>query len=94
MNTYMILHYGFEKPSPEEMTAWNNWFERIKDRQIERGHFPKGFEISATGTRELAFGKDSITGFTKLQAESLEEAKAIAEDCPFVLATRVYEIMN
>ena len=27
MKNFLVLHYGFEKPSPEEMGAWNKWFE-------------------------------------------------------------------
>ena len=32
---YMILHYGFEKPTPEIMAAWNKWFESIADRMVD-----------------------------------------------------------
>ena len=27
VNKYMFLHYGFEKPTPEIMDAWGQWFE-------------------------------------------------------------------
>ncbi len=27
MKNFLILHYGFEMPTPEEMDAWNKWFE-------------------------------------------------------------------
>ena len=92
MNKYLILHYGFEKPTAEEMGAWNQWFESIADIQIERGHFPGGSEVSETGGSDLPFGKDSITGYTMIQAESLEEATKISQACPFVQCTRVYEV--
>ena len=62
MKNYLILHYGFEKPTPEQMGAWNNWFESIADKQVEKGHLPGGREISHSGTKDLPFGKDSITG--------------------------------
>jgi hypothetical protein len=26
MKKFMMLHFGFEKPTPEIMTAWNNTF--------------------------------------------------------------------
>ena len=94
MPNFLILHHGFEKPSPEDMAGWNRWFEAIADRQVERGHLPAGREISQAGTKELPFGKDSITGYTILRAEDLDEATKIAEDCPFVLGTSVYEIRS
>jgi hypothetical protein len=92
MKNYLILHYGFEKPTNEEMGEWNKWFEMIKDIEIEKGHLPVGREISHAGTKDLPFGKDSITGYTFIKAENLDEAEKIAKECPFVLSTRVYEI--
>jgi len=94
MKNFLILHYGFEKPTPEEMGAWNKWFESVADIQIEKGHFPGGKEISNSGIQDLPFGKDSITGYTMIKAENLEEAGKIAAECPIVASTRVYEIMS
>ena len=90
----MTLHYGFEKPTPEEMGAWNKWFESIADKMDSRGHFPSGREISHDGTKDLPFAKDSITGYTVINAENLDEAETIARGCPIVASTRVYEIMT
>jgi hypothetical protein len=92
MKNYLVLHYGFEKPTPEEMAEWNKWFESIADRQVDRGHLPGGREISHSGTKDLPFGKDSITGYTVIEAEDLDEAEKIVRECPIVASTRVYEI--
>src|SRR5664279_5772136 len=27
---FVLLHYGFEKPTPEIMAAWGKWFESIR----------------------------------------------------------------
>jgi hypothetical protein len=91
---FLVLHYGFEKPMPEEMVAWNKWFESIADKQVEEGHLPGGREISHSGIKDLPFGKDSITGYTVIKAESLDEAEKIAQECPIVASTRVYEMMS
>jgi hypothetical protein len=88
----MIFHYGFERPTPEEMGAWNSWFESIADRQVDRGGLRGGREISRSGTTDLPFAKDSITGYTVIEAANLDEAEKIAQDCPIVASTRVYEI--
>jgi len=92
MKSYLILHYGFEKPGPEEMSAWGKWFESIADKQVDRGGLRAGRELSTSGTNELPFEKDSITGYTVIQAESLDDAESIARECPIVASTRVYEI--
>jgi len=90
---FLILHYGFEKPTPEEMGSWNKWFESITDKQVVRGHFPGGREISPAGTKDLPLAQDSITGYTVIRAEDLDNAEEIAKGCPIVASTRVYEIM-
>lgn len=90
----MVMHFGFEQPTPEDMAAWNNWFELVADRQVERGGFRGGREITSSGTTELPFGKDSITGYTIIRAEDLDEAVKIAAQCPVVASTWVYEIMG
>ena len=94
MKSYMILHHGFEKPGPAEMAAWNAWFEAVADKQVERGGFRGGREISQAGTTDLPFEQDSITGYTIIRAEDLDEATEIARACPIVASTRVYEIMG
>ena len=92
MKNYLILHYGFEKPTQEEMGAWNKWFESIADKRVDMGGVRSGREISHSGTKDLPFGKDSITGYTVIKAENLAEAEKIAQECPIVASTRVYEI--
>lgn len=92
MKNYLILHYGFEKPSPEDMKAWTEWFEFIQDKQVDRGGLRNGREITPSGTGNLAFTKDSLTGYTVIEADSLEEAENIGKKCPVVASTRVYEI--
>jgi hypothetical protein len=88
----MLLHYGFEKPTPEIMEAWGDWFESIADRTVDRGGFSGGREISASGTEDLPWGMESITGYNIIEAESLEEAEQIAKGNPFIASIRVYEL--
>ncbi len=92
MKNFLILHYGFEKPTPEDMAGWNKWFESVADKQVDRGGLPGGREITSTGTKELPFGKDSLTGYTIIEAADLDEAEKIAGECPIVASTLVYEI--
>jgi len=91
----MLLHFGFEKPTPEIMAAWGKWFESIADKSVENGGFHGGArEISHSGTRDLTMGMDSITGYSIIEAESLDEAEAVARDNPFIACIQVYEIMG
>ena len=92
MKDFLILHYGFEMPTPEEMGVWSKWFGSIADRQVDRRGLGDGREISHSGTKDLPFAKDSITGYTVIKAENLDEAEKIAKACPIVASNRVYEL--
>jgi hypothetical protein len=89
----MLLHFGFEKPTPEIMAAWGKWFESIADKSVDNGGFHGAArEISHSGNKDLPMAMDSITGFSIINAESFEEAEKIAQDNPFISSIRVYEI--
>jgi len=92
VNKYLLLHVGFENPTPEIMAAWGTWFESIADRTVDQGGFGAAREISDAGTKDLPWGMDSITGYNIIQAESLDEAEKVAKDCPFIASIRVYEL--
>ena len=95
MKKYVLLHYGFEKPTPEIMSAWGKWFETFKDNIIDNaGPFGGGREISKAGTRDLPLGRESITGFTVVRAGSLDEAEKMAQSNPYIESVRVYEVMS
>ena len=95
MNKYMLLTYGFEKPTPEIMEAWGTWFEEIKERIIdEPAHFSSGREISKSGTKDLPLALDSITGYVMIEAENLDEAEKLASTNPYIHSIRIYEIIS
>ncbi len=94
MKRFMLLHFGFEKPTPEIMAAWGKWFESVADKTVDQGGFHGGArEISHSGTKDLPMEMGSITGYSIINAESLEEAEKIARDNPFIASIRVYEIV-
>jgi uncharacterized protein YciI len=94
MKKFMFLSVGFEMPTPEIMGAWGKWFESINDRMEGGSPLGAGREITRSGTKELSMGLDSITGYTIINAESLDEAEKIAKACPFVTSMKVYELRS
>ena len=95
MKKFVLLSFGFEKPTPEIMGAWSKWFESISDKIVDNGgHFSNGREISRDGTKDLPLGMDSITGYTVINAENMDEAEKIAQENPFIASIRIYEIMT
>jgi hypothetical protein len=58
------------------------------------GHFSGGREISKAGTKDLPLGPESITGFTIVSADSLEDAEKMARSNPYISSIKVYEVMS
>ncbi len=91
---FMLLHYGFDTPTPDIMEAWGKWFESIGDRMVDKGGFHgSAREVSDAGIKDLPMGRESITGYNIINAESLEEAEGLAQTNPYIDSIRVYEIM-
>lgn len=91
---FMLLHYGFQKPTPEIMAAWKTWAAALGERTVEHGGFHGGArEITRQGTNDIPRGMESITGYSIITADSLDHAERIARDNPFIASIRVYEIM-
>ena len=78
MRKYMILHYGFKKPTPEIMGAWGKWFESIADKMVDQGGFHGGArEISGAGTKDLPMGMESITATTSSTPRTLMKQNSL-----------------
>lgn len=92
MKKYMLLTLGFVPPTREIMEAWGKWFEEIKPNVVEKGHFPRGREISKAGARDLPLGPDAITGYVVVSAADFEEAAKMAAKNPYVSSVRIYEL--
>ncbi|WP_027157070.1 YciI family protein [Methylobacter luteus] len=94
MKKFMFLHYGFEKPTPEIMRAWETWLESISAKQLDQSGFSGGREISKNGIRDLPWNMESITGYNIIEAESLDAAEKLAQSNPFIASIRVYELRS
>jgi hypothetical protein len=92
MKRFALIHIGFEKPTPEIMAKWKVWFDAVASRNVEHLGLRAGREISRKGARDLPFGLDALTGITIIQAESMEEAAAVASANPFITSVRIYEV--
>jgi len=92
MKKFVLLHFGFEPPTPEIMDAWNAWFKSIADHSVENVGFGGGREISKSGTKDLSWDMEAITGYSVIEAESLDAAEKLAATNPFISSIRIYEV--
>jgi len=95
-NAYMLIFRGNEWHkglSPEEMqevsSRWMAWFKRLSEegRAIAGNPLePKGKIVSGAGGRVVdgpfAESKEAIGGYFLLKVDTMDEAVAIAQECP------------
>jgi hypothetical protein len=92
---FMFLAQGFEKPTDEIRQAWMDWFVGLGDSIVDSGSpFGPGREVTLEGTRDLPLGPDSFTGYTIVQAEDMDAAERLLDDCPIITAMRIYPAMS
>ncbi|MEM1264299.1 MAG: YciI family protein [Pseudomonadota bacterium] len=92
MAKFMLLHVGFDKPTPELMEAWQTWFKDVADITLENVGFAGGSEVTRTGTTELAWDANCLTGYSVIDVPDRAAAEAIAARNPYITAIRVYEL--
>jgi hypothetical protein len=96
-NQYLLLFRGTDWHkglSPEEvqkvMTQWKAWFDRLSEQGKLKGGQPlerEGKTVSGKKGRVVADGpfvesKEAVGGYFLLQVDTMDEAVAIARDCP------------
>ncbi len=106
-NEYMLLFRGNEWHkglSPEEMqqvtSQWLAWFNRLTDQGIALAGSPleaEGKVVSGRNGRVVADGpfaesKEAIGGYFLLRVDTLDEAVAIAQQCPGLPYGAVVEV--
>lgn len=104
---YMLLFRGNEWQkglSPEEMqtvaSRWMAWFSGLKDQGKVTAGSPmeaQGKLVSGKNGRVVADGpfaesKEAVGGYFLLQVKSMDEALAIAKECPGLAYGAVVEV--
>lgn len=87
MSNYVLTYYGEPKfKSPEEggkyMTKWQAWVSGLGATLVNPGvPFGKSKTVSSSGVSDDA-GSNRVTGFSIVNADSLDAAIKIAKGCP------------
>lgn len=108
-NEYMLLFRGTDWSkhlSPEEMqtvaSQWMAWFKRLTDEGVAIAGNPlddEGKVVSGRNGKTISDGpfaesKEAIGGYFLLQVNSLDEAVAIAKQCPGLPHGAVIEVRH
>lgn len=89
MPSYMFAYHGGKKPeSPEAgadmMARWQAWLEGLGAAAVNPGT-PLGMSrtVSTEGVADDG-GSNPLSGFSIVEADSMEAALEMAKSCPFV----------
>lgn len=89
MPNFIYAYHGGTKPdTPEqgakEMAKWEAWFKDMGSAVINPGN-PVGMSqtVSANGVAENG-GANPLSGFTIVQADTIDKAVEMAKGCPMV----------
>jgi hypothetical protein len=94
----LMFHEGDapEAPTQEVMDSWMAWFAELGDSIAEMGSpFSATATVASDGTSTDGGGPNPASGYTVVEAASLDAAVAMARSCPGLLSggsVKVYEL--
>jgi hypothetical protein len=98
MAKFVFAYHGGGHPSsPEEgkkaMDAWGAWFGSMGSAVIDGGHpVGKSSTVKPDGSLASGGGANPISGYSLIEASSLEDAHKKAKGCPILQAGGSIEI--
>lgn len=95
MKKFVFLFSGWGEPGRETMDAWSSWFAEIGESIVDSGNpFGPGREVTRKGSREVGAGPDALSGYTIVNAESMDAAEKLLTNCPIGTSVRIYEAVS
>ncbi len=104
MSKYVLLFNGGTMPTSEAEIKrvnqeWNDWYKKIDKAVVDQGNpfSPMAKNISIDGRISDAPTGSMVTGYTIIQAMSLDAAVQLAKSCPALrhgIGVSVYETMS
>jgi hypothetical protein len=91
MAKFVLLYSGGGMPETEEenarvMKAWEDWYASLGAAVLDGGDpfTPEAKSVASDGTISDGPGSLMASGYTILEAESLDEAAKMATSCPIL----------
>ena len=97
MAKYLFVYHGASAPPPEDakkvMDAWGAWFGSMGAAVIDGGNpVGKSSTVKADGSLVSGGGANPVSGYSLIEASSLEDAHKKAKGCPLLKAGGTIEI--
>lgn len=90
MAKFALLFHGGSMPETEEesakvMAAWGVWMEGLGSALLDPGNpFGNATTINADGSTTAGGGANPASGYTLIDAASLDAAVVLAKNCPIL----------
>lgn len=104
MNNYVILYSGGRMPESEteqqqNLQAWEQWYGKVGKALVDAGNpfTPRAKSITSDGKILDDVDGCMPSGYSIIQADSLEAAVSLARNCPILkdgAKVSVYETFN
>lgn len=92
MKKFVYLYLGWGDPTPEVRKAWGDWFAAVGPRFVDSGNpFGQGRQVTPNGSSALTGESGEITGYSIVNAESIDEAEKLLDGCPIADGVQIYE---
>jgi hypothetical protein len=91
MSKYLFIYHGGKAPSdPAEikksMDAWGNWFGSMGSAVIDGGNpVGKSSTVKSDGSLASGGGANPASGYSLIEAASLDDAHKKAKGCPILM---------
>ncbi len=97
MANYLLVYHGGGTPESKEeqdrvMAAWGEWFGRLGGNLVDGGNPTSQAKVVGGDGSVSDVGSDPVTGYSIIKADSLDEAVALAKECPLFLGPRTARI--
>lgn len=98
MAKYLFVYHGGSKPESKEgmaevMNAWGQWFGSMGSAVVDGGN-PVGMSSTVVSNGSVIDngGANPASGYSLIEAPTLDEALAKAKDCPILSAGGSVEV--
>ena len=98
MAKYVLVFHGGSMPETEEesaavMAAWGVWMEGLGSALTDPGNpFGRAVTISSDGSTTEGGGANPASGYTVIDADSLDAAVTLAKGCPILVGGGSIEV--
>ena len=98
MAKYVLVYHGGGMPETDEeqaavMAAWGAWAESLKEALTDMGNaFGNSATINADGSVTPGGGANPASGYSLLEADSLDAAVALAKGNPILQSGGAIEV--